>query len=185
MLLLSIFICSRFENVFLPPSVCILQVSRVLRPGPCLTRTNRAGATTGTTSSPSYLCLLVSGIHALGWSSAIYLSLGSTQCRDRCLTALFSHKRTVQGTQSIQLGKRTFSKLTSYKCVKAMLFVHINLERKEWIPCNDVSRIMKTYVSMYIIQSGMAYAIYIGIFIIMLLITCHNTWTEQQPQCRC
>ena len=66
-----IFICSRFENVSLPPSVCMLQVSRVLRPGPCLTRTNRAGATTGTTSPPSCLCLLVSGIHGLGCSSAI------------------------------------------------------------------------------------------------------------------
>ena len=83
-----------------------------------------------------------SGIHALGCSSAIYLSFGVTQCRDRCLTALFSHKRTVQGRQFIQLDKRTFSKLTSYTSVKAMLFVHISLERKEWIPCNDVSCIM-------------------------------------------
>ena len=32
---------------------------------------NRAGATTGTTSSPSCLGLLVSGIHVLGCSSAI------------------------------------------------------------------------------------------------------------------
>ena len=55
---------------------------------------------------------------------------------------LFSPKRTVQGRQSIQLGKRTFSKLTSYKTVKAMLFVHISLERKECISCNDVSCIM-------------------------------------------
>ena len=38
---------------------------------------------------------------------------------------------------------------------------------------------------MCIIHSGMAYAIHIDIFIIMLLITCHNTWTELQPQCRC
>ena len=55
---------------------------------------------------------------------------------------LFSPKRTVQGRQSIQLGKRTFSKLTTYKSVKAMLFVRISLERKEWISCNDVSSIM-------------------------------------------
>ena len=143
-LLLSIFICSRFENVFLPPSVCMLQVSRVLRPGPSLTRSNRAGATTGTTSLPSCLYLLVSGIHALGCSSAIYLSFGvntSLPCRDRSVMTLFSPKRTVQGRQSIQLGKRT-SKLTSYKTVKAMLFVHISLESKEWISCNNVSCIM-------------------------------------------
>ena len=38
---------------------------------------------------------------------------------------------------------------------------------------------------MCIIHSGMAYAVHIDIFIIMLLITCHNTWTELQPQCRC
>ena len=31
---------------------------------------------------------------------------------------------------------------------------------------------------MCIIHRGMAYAIYIEILIIMLLITCHNTWTE-------
>ena len=31
----------------------------------------------------------------------------------------------------------------------------------------------------------MAYAIHTEIFKIMLLITCHNTWTELQPQCRC
>ena len=55
--------------------------------------------------------------------------------------ALFSPKSTVQGRQSIEIGKRT-SKLTSYKSVKAMLFVHISLERKEWLSCNDVSRIM-------------------------------------------
>ena len=142
MLQLSIFICSRFENVFLPPSVCMLQVSRVLRPGPCLTRTNRAGATTGTTSSPSCLCLLAAVFTLWGAVQPFVFLLGSTQCRDRCLTALFSPKRTVQGRQSIQLGKRTFSKLTSYTSVKAMLFVHISLERKEWISCNDVSCIM-------------------------------------------
>ena len=45
--------------------------------------------------------------------------------------ALFSP----QGRQSIQLGKSTFSNLTSYKSVKAMLFVHISLERKEWLWC--------------------------------------------------
>ena len=56
--------------------------------------------------------------------------------------ALFSSKRTVQGRQSIQLGKRTFSNLTSYKIMKAKLFVHIRLERIEWISCNDVSCIM-------------------------------------------
>ena len=67
----AVFICFRFENVFLPPSGCILQVSRVLRPGPSLTRTNMAGPTTGTTSSLSCLGLLDSGIHALGCSSAI------------------------------------------------------------------------------------------------------------------
>ena len=33
---------------------------------------------------------------------------------------------------------------------------------------------------MYIIHSGMAYAIHIDIFIIMLLITYHDTWTELQ-----
>ena len=37
---------------------------------------------------------------------------------------------------------------------------------------------------MCIIHRGMAYAIYIEILIIMLLITCHNTWTELQPQSR-
>ena len=66
-----------------------------------------------------------------------------------------------------------------------MLFVHITLERKEWISCNDVSCIIYIYVSMCIVHNGMAYAIHIDIFIIMLLITCHNTWTELQPQCRC
>ena len=30
----------------------------------------------------------------------------------------------------------------------------------------------------------MAYAIHIEIYIIMPLITCHNTCTELQPQCR-
>ena len=35
--------------------------------------------------------------------------------------------------QSMQLGKCACSNLTSYKSVKAMLFVHISLERKEWI----------------------------------------------------
>ena len=38
---------------------------------------------------------------------------------------------------------------------------------------------------MCIILQGMAYAIHIESFIIMLLITCRNTWTELQPQCRC
>ena len=38
---------------------------------------------------------------------------------------------------------------------------------------------------MCIIHSGMAYAIHIDVLIIMLLITCHNTWTELQPQGRC
>ena len=38
---------------------------------------------------------------------------------------------------------------------------------------------------MCIVHSGMAYAIHIEILIIMLLITCHSTWTELQPQCRC
>ena len=70
-LLLPFSICFGFENIFLPPSVCMLQVSRVLRPEPSFTRTNRAGATIGTTSSPSCLGLLVSGIHVLGCSSAI------------------------------------------------------------------------------------------------------------------
>ena len=37
---------------------------------------------------------------------------------------------------TIQLGESTFSNLTSYKSVKAMLFVHISLEKKEWISCN-------------------------------------------------
>ena len=31
----------------------------------------------------------------------------------------------------------------------------------------------------------MAYAIHTEILIIMLLMTCQNTWTELQPQCRC
>ena len=31
----------------------------------------------------------------------------------------------------------------------------------------------------------MAYAIYIELLIIMLLITCHNTWTKLEPQCQC
>ena len=139
------FLCSGFENVFLPPSVCMLQVSRVLRPGPSLTRTNRAGATTGTSSSHSCLCLLVSGIHALGCSSATYLCFGvntSLPCRDKSVMALFSPKRTVQGRQSIQLGKSALSNLTSYKSVKAMLLVQISIERKEWLSCNDVSCIM-------------------------------------------
>ena len=30
-----------------------------------------------------------------------------------------------------------------------------------------------------------AYAIYIESLIIVLFITCQNTWTELQPQCRC
>ena len=64
-----------------------------------------------------------------------------------------------------------------------MLFVHISLERKEWILCNDVSCIMYSYVLVCIIHNGMAYSIHIGIFITMLLITCHNTWTELQPWC--
>ena len=38
---------------------------------------------------------------------------------------------------------------------------------------------------MCIVHSGMAYAIHIAIFIILLLITRHNTWTELQPRCRC
>ena len=38
---------------------------------------------------------------------------------------------------------------------------------------------------MCIIHRGMVYAIYIEILIIMLLITCHNTRTELQPQCQC
>ena len=44
---------------------------------------------------------------------------------------------------------------------------------------------MSTYVSMCIIHRGMAYVIHIESLIIMLLITCHNMWTELQPQCRC
>ena len=31
----------------------------------------------------------------------------------------------------------------------------------------------------------MAYAIHTESFIVMILITSHNTWTELQPQCRC
>ena len=38
---------------------------------------------------------------------------------------------------------------------------------------------------MCIIHRGMAYAIHTEMWIIRLLITCHNTWTELQPQCRC
>ena len=58
--------------------------------------------------------------------------------------ALFSPKRTVQGRQSIQLGECAVSNLTSYKSVKAMLFVYmdISLEKKEWISWNNVSCIM-------------------------------------------
>ena len=37
---------------------------------------------------------------------------------------------------------------------------------------------------MCIIHRGMAYVIHIEILIIVLLITCHNTLTELQPQCR-
>ena len=70
-LLLLFSYVSDLKMFFLPPSGCILQVSRILRPGPSLTRTNMAGATTGTTSSPSCLGLLDSGIHALGCSLAI------------------------------------------------------------------------------------------------------------------
>ena len=64
-------------NVFLPPNVCMLQVSKVLRPEPSFTRNNRAGATTGTTSSPSYLGLLVSAIHVLGAVQPFSFLLGS------------------------------------------------------------------------------------------------------------
>ena len=124
----------------------MLQVSRVLRPGPCLTRTNGAGATTGTTSSPSHLCFISSGIHALGGSSAIYLSFGvntSLPCRDRSVMALFSPQKDSPGeTIHSARQKKTFSKLISYKSVKAMRFVHVSLERKEWISCNDISCIM-------------------------------------------
>ena len=95
---------------------------------------------------PAHLLVFISsGIHALGCSSSIYLSFGvntSLLCRDRSVMALFSPKRTVQGRQSIQLGKRDSSNLTSYKSVKAILFVHFSLERKEWISCYDVSCIM-------------------------------------------
>ena len=52
---------SDLKMFFLPPSVCMLQVLRVLRPEPSFARNNGAGATTGTTSSPSCLGLLVSG----------------------------------------------------------------------------------------------------------------------------
>ena len=38
---------------------------------------------------------------------------------------------------------------------------------------------------MFIIHRGMAYAIHTEILIIKLLITCHDTWTELQPECRC
>ena len=50
------------------------------------------GGVLGTISSPSCLCLLVIGIHALGCSSAIYLSFGvntSLPCRDRSVMAFF------------------------------------------------------------------------------------------------
>ena len=67
--------------------------------------------------------------------------------------ALFSPRRTVQGRQSIQLGEYAFPNLSS---VKAMLFVHISLERKELVICNNVFCIMQTYVSMCIIHCGMA-----------------------------
>ena len=123
----------------------MLQVSRVLRPGPGLTRTNGAGATAQDNQLTFLIVFISSGIHAVGCSSAIYLSVGvntSLPCRDRSVMALFSPKRTVQGRQSIQLGKSAFSNLTSYKSVKTILFVHISLERKEWISCNDVSCIM-------------------------------------------
>ena len=70
--------------------------------------------------------------------------------------ALFFPQRTVQGRQSIQLGEYAFPNLTNYKSVKAMLFVHISLERKEWILCNNVLCIMYTYVSMCIIHCDMA-----------------------------
>ena len=135
---------SGLKMFFLPPSACMLQVSRVLRSGPGLTRTNGAGATAQDNQLTFLIVFISSGIHAVGCSSAIYLSVGvntSLPCRDRSVMALFSPKRTVQGRQSIQLGKKT-SKLTSYKSVKAMIFVHISLARKEWVSYNDVSFIM-------------------------------------------
>ena len=58
-------------------------------------------------------------------------------------------------------------------------------KRKNGILCNDVSCIIESHVSGFIIHSGMAYAIHIDVFIITLLITCHNTWTELQPWCWC
>ena len=129
-LLLSIFICSRFENVFLPPSVCMLQVSRVLRPGPCLTQTNRAGATMGTTSSPSCLCLLAAVFTLWGAVQPFIFLLGSTlpsrvgtEVSWRC----FPPQKKNSPGETIHSA---FSKLTSYKSVKAMLFVH-NYFRKE------------------------------------------------------
>ena len=62
-------------------------------------------------------------------------------CRDRSVIALFSPQKHSPG-ETIHSARKKDSKLTSYKSVKAMLFVHISLERKEWISCNDVSCIM-------------------------------------------
>ena len=49
--------------------------------------------------------------------------------------------------------------------------------------CNNDSCLMSSYVLVCIIHSGMVYAIKIDMFIIILLIICHNTWTELQPWC--
>ena len=119
---------SGLKMLFLLPNVCMLQVSRVLRPGPCLTRTNGSGATTGTTSSPSCLGLLAVVFKFWGAIQPFSFLLGSTlpsRIGIEVLWRCFPPKRTVQGRQSNQLVKRTFSKLTSYKSVKAMLSLHI------------------------------------------------------------
>ena len=109
------------------------------------TKLHRAGATTGITSSPSCLGLLVSGIHVLGCSSAISLSFGvniSLPCKDSSVMALSSPQKNSPGETIHSARRICFPNLTSYKSVKAMLFVHISLERKKWISCNNVSCIM-------------------------------------------
>ena len=62
---------------FAAPCVCMLLASRVLRHEPSLTRTNRAGATTGTTSSPC-LCLLAAVFTLWGAVQPFIFLLGST-----------------------------------------------------------------------------------------------------------
>ena len=56
----------------------LLQASRVLRPGPSLIRTSRAGPTAGTTSSPSGLCYQSALFTLWGAVQLFLFLLGST-----------------------------------------------------------------------------------------------------------